>query len=49
MPVIASALFVVVAAYACHERTKVLGRASSLVLFTMIATVPLTVLVEGVL
>lgn len=49
MPVIASALFVAVAAYACHERAKIFGRTSSLVLFAVMATLPLTVLVERVL
>jgi len=49
MPVIASALFVVVAAYACHERAKIFGRASSLALFAMMVSLPLTVLVERVL
>lgn len=49
MPVITSALFAAVAAYACHERAKVFGRTSSLALFAMIATLPLTVLVERVL
>lgn len=49
MTMIASALFIAVAAYACHERTKIFGRASSLALFAMIATLPLTVLLERVL
>ena len=49
MPVIASALFVVVAAYACHERAKIFGRTSSLALFATMAALPLTVLVEGLL
>ena len=46
---IASTLFVVVAAYACHERAKIFGRASSLALFAMIATLPLTALAERAL
>ena len=49
MPVAASALFVVVAAYACYDRSKLYSGASSLALFAMMATMPLTVLVERVL
>lgn len=49
MPVIASALFIVVAAYACYDRSKLYSRASSLALFAMMVSLPLTVLVERVL
>lgn len=49
MPVIASALFIVVAAYACYDRSKLYSRASSLALFVMMAALPLTLLVEAVL
>lgn len=46
---IVSTLFIAVAAYAYHERAKIFGRTSSLVLFAVMATLPLTVLVERVL
>ena len=49
MTMIAGTLFAAVAAYACHERAKTFGRASSLALFAMIATLPLTALLERVL
>ena len=49
MPVITSALFIAVAAYACHERAKIFGKLSSLALFAMIASLPSIVLLERVL
>lgn len=49
MLVAASALFTVVAAYACHERAKIFSKPSSLALLAMIASLPLTVLLERVL
>lgn len=49
MTMIAGTLFIAVAAYACHERAKIFSRASSLAVFAMIASLPLTVLLERVL
>lgn len=49
MPVITSALFIAIAAYACYDRSKLYSRASSLALFATMVSLPLTVLVEAAL
>ena len=49
MTMIASTLFTAVAAIACHERANIFGKLSSLALFAMMVSLPLTVLVEAVL